>query len=358
MDDHTPVTENPEDTLEATEPEQTKPMSDADIKHNVKVNVLLDAIFFTGVADVALVAAPMYVYLKASDPLIGLMGTLSLVSLIGVFLSPFISRRFPYKKWYLFVSHIPYIGAWGFTGVIILLTGTLGLTHHQILMCVFLLNSMGAFFGGFVSLPHQEFLAACIPMSHRGRYTGYSFSIGGIGSVISSALGGLILLRVAKPMAFGYLYLMVWFICQSGYLMALLARERRTPVEKAPKPWTKGMTNALWQDKHFLRVVVINIAFALLIETGFYFIPIYGYRALHMIPAMAAIISIIQQVVRIALSSSIGQITDRLSPKRLVPFWFVVAALAFAAPVLMRNSYGACILPQNESVVKGHNPGV
>ncbi|MCL4552808.1 MAG: MFS transporter [Candidatus Marsarchaeota archaeon] len=315
-------------------------LSEADIKHNVKVNILLDSIFITGAADLALAAGPLYVFLKASDTLIGLMGSLTIMSLIGSFLSPFITRRFVYKKWYLFVSHVPYIGAWGMIGIALVLSKQLGLSNSWLLSFVFIMNAANMFFAGFVTLPHSEYIAACIPMKYRARYTGYSTSIGSIGSIVSSAVAGLILLHFAKPTAFGYLYMFTWIVCTGGYAVALLGRERPTPVEKSPLPWSKNMLKAFWDDKKYVRLLVFNALFFTLIMPVFTFVPIYGYRRLHMIPATAATIAIVQMVVRIAIGPPIGHYTDKIGPKRVLPYWMFVAVLALVAPLLLRNSYG------------------
>jgi len=313
-------------------------MSDADIRHNMKVLILLDSIFFTGAADSALVMTPLYVFLKASDTQIGLIGSFAWLALIGYFVSPFISVRFPYKRFYLLVAHIPYIGVYGALGLALLLSRHLGLSNEWLFGFLFAMMVANMFFGGFVGLPHQEYLAACIPMSHRGRFTGFSWSIGAVGGVLASAVGYVILRRVDQPMSFGYLLLMSWVIMQTGYLMVLFGRERPTPVEKAPKPWTKGMLAAAWKDKLFLRIIVLNvICNGLFIPAFFTFVPVYGYRALGMIPAAAATISIVLQVVRVGASSPIGLLTDRIGPKRVLPIWWAVGCLAFAIVVVVRH---------------------
>ena len=47
-----------------------------------------------------------------------------------------------------------------------------------------------------------------------------------------------------KPLAWGYLYLMAWFFCQAGYVLALLGRAP-DPIENAPRPWSREMMRAL-----------------------------------------------------------------------------------------------------------------
>ncbi|MHB9035720.1 MAG: MFS transporter [Armatimonadota bacterium] len=318
-------------------------LSEADVKHNVKVNVLLDAIFCVGAADFEVAVGPLYVYLNASNALIGLLQSMGMMALIGVFLSPYISRRCPYKKWYLFISHLPYIGALGVLGLGIVLSHKMGLSNPQLLMFVFCVVASHYFFSGFVTLPHQEFLSACIPMRYRGRYSGYSVSLGAVGGIASSSVGWYVLKNVDKPMSFGFLFLMTWFFAQGAYFLALLAREPRTPVENSPIPWSRKMFKAVWHDKPFMKVLILNLVFYAVLFPAFAFVPIYGYKVLHMAARTSALILIIQQVVRAVLSAPMGEITDRLSPKRVLPLYFAGTALAFVPVFLIPNAYGIYI---------------
>jgi MFS family permease len=309
-------------------------LSPADVRHNVRVNVAMSAIFQIGGAEMALASGPLLVYLGASNTLIGLINGFGWLALFGVFVSPFISRHCPQKKWYMFWSHVPYIGAWGLIGAAAVLSGVLGLDNPALLAIIIGLSAANMFFSGFVTLPSQEFLASCIPMSHRGRYTGFSMSVGSAGAFVSSALGGLILLYLAKPMSFGWLYLIFWILAQGACFVALLAREPRVPPAVAPPPWSRRMFAALREDKRFQRVLVSNLLFFSVLFPCTVFVPIYGYKVLGMPAAAAAVIAIVQQVARILLSSHIGIWTDRFGAKRIAPLWFLLAALS-VVPLLV-----------------------
>ena len=312
-------------------------LSSQDINHNVRVNVLVAAIFQIGAADMALAAGPLLVYLGASNTIIGLMSGMGWAALLGVFLSPFISVRCPQKKWYMFWTHVPYIGAWGLIGVLILFSSALGLNNEQILFWVVALSAANFFFSGFVTLPSQEFLAACIPMSHRGRYTGFSMSVGAVGSLISTLIGGYLLLTLAKPMSFGWLYVLFWIFAQGGYFLALFAREPKGVSLDAPTPWSARMFQAFWNDGNFQRVLGSNLLFFSVLNPCLIFVPIYGYRELGMSAATAAVIAIIQQVARIVLSSHIGLWTDRLGAKAMTPVWFVGSAFSILPMLLWKD---------------------
>lgn len=120
-------------------------------------------------------------------------------------------------------------------------------------MFIVAMSAVSGFSVGFVTLPHQEYVAACVPMKYRGRLAGYGWSIGSGLAIISNTLAGWILLRLAKPEAYGYLYVMTWLFCQMGFVLALFGKERPTPVEKSPKPWSKAMIKAaiFWKKWKF-----------------------------------------------------------------------------------------------------------
>ena len=314
-----------------------------DVRHNLAVVVMLDAIFTMGAADFVIALQPLLVHLKASNTLIGLVTGASFMTVPGLILSPWISQRFRVKKWYLFIAHLPYLGMFLLIGLALIFSGRLELSDRTLLALVVGLMLANWFFGGFVSLPHQEYIAACVPMSHRGRMTGFSTCIGGGLSIVSAAIGGYVLLKVSKPMAFGYLFLMTWLICQSGYLLALFGRERPVPVEKAPKPWSREMLAALWEDKAYIRVIVVVFLNFVLQYPAIAFVNIYGFRTLGMIAATAAIIQVITQVFRVGPSPVIGLLTDRLGAKRVYPYCSLFLAAAVLMPLLVANQYGVYI---------------
>lgn len=316
-------------------------LSPADIKHNMLTLIMMDAIFGMGVSDLSVVMGPLWKYLEVSNSVIGLVGSLSFLGLIGLFLSPYISLRMPIKKWYLFVAHIPYIASWGLIGVALILGQRFGWPLETLLTITVVLLGANHFFGGFVSLPHQEYTAACIPMSYRARFTGYSISIGSVLGIISAWIGGLVLIYVAAPASYGVLFLMLWVIAQGGYFLALVGREMRTPVEAAPKAWSAGMLKAFWQDRAF-KLVLVNSVLSIVLFVPVYnvFLGQYALKGLSLPDQVAAYLVIVMQGVRILLASTVGHWVDRISPKRAFAPALVFGALSFAPVLLMKNEWG------------------
>lgn len=330
---------------EAVEPQSTLAPQDgfftpAVIKRNMISTILVDSIWQMGYTEFLIASTPLFVYLNASNTLIGIITGFAWTGLLGVVLSPFITCRFRVKKWYLFTAHLPYLGSLGLIGLGLVLAQVLGLSDSFLLKMVVVLTASSSFFGGFVTLPHWEYSAACLPMSHRGRFYGYSFTIGCFLGLLANYAGMWILTHVPKPMSFGYLYAMTWLICQTGYIAALFAKEKPTPIEKAPKPWSWKMIMAVVDDKPYLRVLMLYMifytAFVSLINN---FVLVYGMKVLHMPAQSAAEIGIVQKVVSIALMYAIGRLIDKNSPKRVMQYSSLVMVAALVPLVVFQNSW-------------------
>jgi len=318
-------------------------LSSADITRNVKLFVLLGSAYGAGSAELQLALQPFLVYLNASNTMIGFVSGAPIVALLGIFLSPWITRHFRRKKKYFFFVSIPYLGMFFLIGLAAIFAGKLHIPNPHLLIYLLLLILASSFCGGFCSLPSQEYAAACIPMSHRGRQAGYSASVGGLAFLCIAALGGWVLSTVSKPAAFGYVIFMGWFLMQSGFLMSLFAKEVPVPVEKAPPPWSAAMFKAVWRDTPYMRFLVVYLLYSMMYTQTFVFVNIYGFNNLKMAIATAAIMATVVQITRIAVSTPFGYLIDKLSPKRVLPYSFVLASAAMLVPVIVPNQYGVYI---------------
>lgn len=320
----------------APEHEEDDYLSRKDIRRNMKCCIMLDTIWIMGSTELGLALTPLLLYLHASNTMIGIVSGATVASLFGMFVSPWISRRFRTKKWYMIAANIPYIGAIGVAGLVVVMSKQLGLTNEWLLSFVLTMILAYYFFAGFVALPHQEYVAACIPMNYRGRYNGLSSSFGSVASMGSAALGAWVLSTVVKPMSYGYLFLIMWVVCQSGYAFAAFAREKPTPIEKVPKAWSKHMLKSAWHDLRYRRFMMFS-ASVVLLTSGLGFVTVYGLRELHMPDASVAFLSMMGSAIRVPSSLVIGFITDRFGPRRLLPLWPIGIALMFVPVILVRH---------------------
>ncbi|MHB9124587.1 MAG: MFS transporter [Armatimonadota bacterium] len=291
------------------------------IRRNMFLLVFMDVVWMAGGSDIGIALSPLLVYLNASNTIIGIIQGATFASMIGLFASPWISRRFKYKKWYMVAATTPAVFMLALLGGGVVLSSHFGMSNNTLVTFILVVMLANYFLGGFASLPHQEYVAGCIPSSHRGRLAGLSSSLGSSAAVATSLVCAWILKRYAAPMSFGYIFLFTYVLFQGAYLLAIFAKERPVPVEKSPKAWSKAMLKGFMDDKAFARFVVIS-AFAWLTVGGASgFVAVYGFRELGMRPEAAAIISIIGQLVRIPSTAVVGFLSDKIGAKRLLPYW-------------------------------------
>jgi MFS family permease len=307
----------------------------AQIRRNMIAVIMLDSIYATGWTDLMLALVPLWVYLKASNRTIGALNALTSLAVIGLIVSPWITRLFHVKKYYLLVSHIPYLAPLGIAGLGVFFNQQLHFSNANLLTFMIVMIAAHQFFAGFTGLPHTEYVAACIPMSHRGRYTGLSASIGTVTSLISMAIGGVILARVDQPKSFGILLLMTWCICQGGYLIAMFAKESPVPTQNTPRPWSRGMFKSVWNDKAFLRVLLLRQLGQLTFLPAMGFATFYGLKDLKMAAAVVATQGMFTGIARVSSAAPFGWLTDRLGAKRLWGFAPLGAAIFFASLLLI-----------------------
>ena len=231
----------------------------------------------------------------------------------------------------MFVSVLPYHGVLGLSGLTVILSGHLHISDQTLSSIVVGSVLLNGILAGFTSLPHQEFVTACIPSTHRARFTGYSMSVGAALAFVANSLGGWILYATPKPMAFGYLFLCTFLVCQGGYVLSLFARETPTPVEASPKPWSRQMFLALWRDKPFLRFLMVWAIPQVTYYPFITFIPIFALKDLRMEAYKLAILATVTLVLRMASSPLAGNLVDRIGPKRVL----YIAPLYHAGVMLM-----------------------
>ncbi|MDD3925713.1 MAG: MFS transporter [bacterium] len=315
-----------------------------DIARNMACCILMDAFFAFGFADLQIALQPLLVYLGASNTLIGFITGMNWLTYLGLFLSPWISRRMEYKKKYFFVTNIPYLLPLLVVGIAIIASTGLGWSKELLLTIVIWSFVFHWLFGGFVSLPHTEYIAACIPASSRATMSGISISVGSGLGILSTAIGYFILAKFPKPGCFGILFVMTWFITQVGYLATLLAKEKRTPVERAPGAWSKDMFRSFRKDKRFVRFTVIWGLFYFFLGTGVWsFINLYGLKDLGMLAKTAAIMGSVGLISRLITSAPMGAAIDRMGAKRVFPWLGIAGGLVVLPVLILRNSLGVYV---------------
>ena len=307
------------------------------LRRNMLCCVLMDSGWAMGWGGGIIIAlSPLLVFLGASNTIIGVVTGASLAGILGIFLTPFITLRFPYKKWYFIIANIPYLFPLAVIGVLVLLSGNLGISNASLVTLTMVLMLAHWFFGGFLALPHQEYMVACIPSTHRGRLSGLYQTVGSLLGLAAVPISGIVLAKIVEPFSYGYLFLFGWFFMQVFYVAAIFPKERRTPVEKSPYPWSKAMLKAFWNDKNYVKYSCLAVLRTLFLGTNIWaFLNVYGFKEVDMAPQTSAIMAGIMLVVRITCATPLGVLADKVGPKRLLPIWILVSAAAPLPAVLL-----------------------
>ncbi|OPZ07759.1 MAG: Major Facilitator Superfamily protein [candidate division BRC1 bacterium ADurb.BinA292] len=311
----------------------------ATIRHNMKVLILLEAILMTGSQDLMVALQPLLDYLTESYKLIGFVLGLTWTGVLGAILIPYISRRFAYKKWLYITVSVLWALPLLILGTALVAAPLYNPTTRTLLILTVVLMFIFQMLAGFTYIPHNEFLASCIPPSHRGRMYGISSTLYAVLSLGAIALGGYLIKVLDEPQSFGYVFLMTAGIWLVGYALATSAREKRTPVENSPKPWTGTMFRELLRTRGYIRFLIFSIVYNMTVTPIFVLLPNYGLKELNMPPHAVAIIQGIGQAVIIITSAPSGWLIDRFTPKKVVPVSLIITGVGFLICFFLFNAW-------------------
>lgn len=304
-------------------------LSQQDTKRNFLCLVWMGSVFAMGWSEVVVVLQPLMVHYGATNTQIGLVQGVLIATLPGMFLSPWITRRFPYKKKYLFTMDSLYLLPLGVVGAAVW-AGGIGNPSFMVAFIVWMMLC-GQVAAGFGGLPNQEFFTACIPMRMRGRLAGVSAGLGGLLGLAATGVAAWVLEAMPKPQAYGALLVLAWLLCQLADSAVLLAKEPPTPVEKSPFPWGREMWRAFFRDKRFLKVTISVCLISPLLGQLAVFSSVYAFRDLQFKAQMAAWLGMTAAASRLALSPVAGWVTDRWGARPSLVFWAACGVLGFLA---------------------------
>lgn len=309
------------------EPEPTREPEPADARRNFFCLVWVGSVFAMGWAEVSAVLQPLLVHYGATNFQIGLAQGVLIATLPGMFVSPWITRRFRHKKIYLYVTDSLYLLPVGLVGAAVWSgVSSDGRTMVAVIVALMCAGQVAAGFGG---LPNQEFFTACIPMRLRGRLAGVSAGIGGLLGIAGAGIAAWMLGIFPQPQGFGALLVLAWLLCQIADTAILFAKEPPTPVERSPKPWGKTMWREFFRDSKFLRVALVVCLVSPLLGQLAVFASVFAFRELKCGPQMAAWIAMSAAVARLALSPPAGWFTDRWGARNALLFWPLLSAAGF-----------------------------
>ncbi|MEI8387187.1 MAG: MFS transporter [Verrucomicrobiota bacterium] len=302
-------------------------LSDRDVRRNFACLVWTGSVFAMGWAEVMVVLQPLLVHYGATNAQIGIVQGVLIATLPGMFLSPWITRKFRHKKIYLYAADSLYLLPIGIVGAAV----WAGVSNSGAAMVAFIIWMMcaGQIAAGFGGLPNQEFFAACIPMRLRGRLAGFTSGIGGLLGIAGAGFAAWVLMALPKPQGFGAILVLAWLMCQIADTAILFAKEPSAPVERSPVPWGKAMWMAFLKDSKFLRLTLAICLISPLVGQLPIFATVFAFRELKFEAQMAAYLGMSTSVARLALSPAAGWITDRWGARNSLLFWPALAAAMF-----------------------------
>ena len=86
------------------------------------------------------------------------------------------------------------------------------------LIIFLIIYGIKVFSAGLVALPWQELIATVIPVSHRGRYWGYSLILGKLMGLGSTAITGILLVSIAYPYNYATMFLIGFITVSISYI--------------------------------------------------------------------------------------------------------------------------------------------
>ena len=298
-----------------------------EVRRNFACLVWMGSVFAMGWSEVGLVQQPLLVHYGATNLQIGIVQGVLIATLPGMFLSPWITRRFRHKKIYLFVTDSLYLLPFGLVGAAVW-AGGMGGPAAMVAFIVWMVLA-GQIAAGFGGLPNQEFFTACIPMRLRGRLAGVSAGLGGLLGLGTTGIAAWMLVALPKPQAYGALLVLAWLLCQLADAAVLFAKEPPTPVEDSPPPWGREMWRAFFRDRDFLRVTLAVSLISPLLGQLAVFSSVFAFRELGFEAQMAAWLGMTVAGARLGLSPAAGWLTDWWGARPALLLWTLLAGAGF-----------------------------
>jgi len=289
--------------------------------------VWMGSVFAMGWAEVMVVLQPLLVHYGATNAQVGIVQGVLIATLPGMFVSPWITRKFRRKKIYLYVADSLYLLPLGIVGAAV----WAGVSNNGSAMIAFIIWVMcaGQVAAGFGGLPSQEFFAACIPMRLRGRLAGLTSGVGGLLGIAGAGFAAWVLTALPTPQGFGALLVLAWLLCQIADTAILFAKEPPTPVDRSPVPWGKTMWLAFFRDSKFLRLTLAVSLISPLVAQLSIFATVFAFRELKFEAQMAAWLGLSTSIARLALSPAAGWLTDHWGARNSLLLWPALSAAAF-----------------------------
>lgn len=201
------------------------------------------------------------------------------------------------------------------------------------------------FSSGLVALPWQELIATVIPVSHRGRYWGFSLVLGKLLGLFGAFIAGLMLARITYPLNYAYMFL-IGFVCVviSYFFLSL-------NVEPEIERHTSAISISVWEriktilrtDKNFATFLV-NRGFVFLSFMGLAFVTVYGIERFNLPISYSAVFTGVMLSTEIVGYAIWGTVGDRDGYKRVIEASNGLLIAGFLGLLFVKSVWGLYVV--------------
>lgn len=327
------------DFLLIPETDPVHPEVKKNFKHNFFANLLDAAFWFFGESfAAAYTILPVFMSTLTDSPiLIGLIPALEGAGwfLPQLFLAKTLegrNRRMPIVRLFGIFDRLPFLflamGAFLLPKV----------DKKTALILFLLIYGIKVLSSGLMALPWQELIATVIPVSHRGRYWGYSLILGKSMGLLSAAITGIILVSIAYPYNYGFMFLIGFLSVSISYIFLNMNIEPdiQRQISSDSSSLLMRIKNILTQDRNFL-FYLINRAFIFLTSMALAFITVYGIKKFDLPIAQSATFAAVMLASEIAGFGIWGSLGDKSGYKRVIEISNLILILGIGSLLLVNT---------------------
>jgi len=202
------------------------------------------------------------------------------------------------------------------------------------------------FLSGLVALPWQELIATVIPVSHRGRFWGWSLILGKLMGLIGALITGFLLTSVTYPVNYAYMFGLGFIGVAISFGFEIFNIEPEIERSVSPKNkdislW-KRMVKIIGTDRNFLNFL-INRGVIFLGSMGLGFITVYGIQKYKLPLFHSAIFTFVMLVAEIIGYGIWGSYGDNHGYKKILEFSNLFFILGLIILVFLNTVWGLYI---------------
>lgn len=309
-------------------------------RHNVLVNGADSIVWLLGDSFVSASTILSVFASKLTDsPLV--IGLIPALLNAGWFLPQFfvasfvarLPRKLPTIAWMGIVERLPYLGFF------FLALGVERLSPSAAIVIFVLLLVWRAFSSGLIALPWQELIATVIPVSHRGRYFGYSHLLGELAGVGGAVIAARILAGLAYPANYALAFLISFVCVMVSYVFVMMTSEPAikpaAPPHDSSRPSLRQARVILGQSANF-RTFLISRGLGYVGGMASGFLAVYAVERFRLPDAQAGIFTALLLAGAMIGFVTAGWTGDRLGYKVVLLgaglLWVVALAVALLSP--------------------------